>query len=371
MKINIKNTPERVELIKAMVDPDPSKAMAAREAFAGFIAPVVQQVLNLGGLSPLIYTDWPYNEDDEPEIPLDMFYGVGVDNVTVWQQSMAGGLGSSLVTGLQTLKVSTYNLDSAVSLLVRDVKRSRLPTISLALNRMSQEILAKQERNAFLVVLKALAEATTNGNKHVIASNAANVLAIQDLNALLTRAKRINTAFNNGTPETPFSRGATDAILSPEMMEQIRAFAYQPMNTRAGSITTSGATSIALPDSIREKVFNNAGSPEMYGIMLHEALEFGVSQNYNILFGTVASGQSIPAGGGGTFAAATDELVLCWDATREVSLRPVQTFSDSGATVSVQVDDQFTKRSGKIGWFADLVEGRIQVDARQLTGIAV
>ena len=370
MRINIKNTPERLELVKAMVDSDPIKSMQAKVALADFIAPVVQQVLNLASLAPMLYTDLQFNEDDNPEIPLDMFYGTNVDQVTVWQQSMAGGTGSSLVTGLQTLKLHTYELDSAVSLTERNIRRGRLPVISLALNRMAQELLAKQERNAFYVVLRALGEASTNGNKHCVGSTTANVLQLDDFNRLITRSKRINVAFNTGTPDKMYSNGATDLIMSPEMTEQIRGFAYQPMNTRAGSLTTSGATSVPLPDNVREGIYKAGGESEIYGITLHEALEFGVSAAYNNLFGAYQVGQ-VAGGNSGNFATGTDEVILGWDATRGAIIRPVQTFDDNGGTVKVEVDDSWTKRSGKVGWWSQLIEGRVVIDSRALTGLIV
>lgn len=365
-KIKLKYTPKQVELIQAMVDKNPEVAMKARHAFAAFVGPIIQQVLDLAPLSPMLYTDLPYNEDDQPSFPLDMFYGTAVDNVTVWYQSMAGGLGSSLVTGMQELKFTTYPIDSAVHLLERNIKRGRLPVVSMALNRMAQEAMAKQERNAMLVALRALAEASTGGSLHVITAATASVLQLDDFNNLITRSKRINTAFNGGTPVMPYSRGATDLILSPEGMEEIRGWAYQPMNTRAVPDTTE-STAVPLPDSIRERVFNNAGAPEIYGIRLHEALEFGISQTYNTLFDQFDSGLNGPGGGG--FATGTDELVLGFDATREALVRPVAINSETGGSVVVRVDDQWSTRSKKVGWFLELEEGRACVDSRALTGI--
>lgn len=369
MKIELKNSQDTLALVKAMASSDGSVAFKARETFAAKMGPVIQQVLNLLGTSPLIYKDWEYNEDDDASFPLDMFYGTSVDNVTVWQQTIAGGLGSSLVTGLQELKFQTYPLDSAVSLWEKAVRRGRLPYVSLAMNRLAQEILAKQERNAWIIVLKALGEASTNGNRHVIGSNTANVLGLDDFNRLLTRGKRINVAFNGGTPEAAYSQGPSDIFFSPEMMEQVRGFAYQPMNTRNGATTTSGATSLAAPDSLREEIFRNAGAAEIYGTSLHSMNEFGVSSAYNVLFGSVLTG-TIPAGGGGTFAVGTDEICVAVDTTREAIVRPVAV-NEGGGQLTVQVDDQFTKRSGKIGWFAKLEEGRVVLDSRVLTGIAV
>ena len=43
MKMKLKNTPEQVELIKAMGSKSPEISRPATEAFAAFIGPVVQQ----------------------------------------------------------------------------------------------------------------------------------------------------------------------------------------------------------------------------------------------------------------------------------------------------------------------------------------
>ena len=44
MKLKLKETPEQVELIKALGSKNPTEAAQAAEAFAAFIAPVAQKV---------------------------------------------------------------------------------------------------------------------------------------------------------------------------------------------------------------------------------------------------------------------------------------------------------------------------------------
>ena len=74
MKMKLKNTPEQVELIKAMGSKNPEISRPATEAFAAFIGPVVQQVLNQANTASYIYTDVEYDEDDNHSYPLDLFY---------------------------------------------------------------------------------------------------------------------------------------------------------------------------------------------------------------------------------------------------------------------------------------------------------
>ena len=66
MKLTLKNTPEQIELIKAMGSKNPSTAKEAQEAFAAFLGPVISQVLMTAGTASQIYTDSEFNEDDNP-----------------------------------------------------------------------------------------------------------------------------------------------------------------------------------------------------------------------------------------------------------------------------------------------------------------
>ena len=49
MKLKLKNTPEQVELIKAMGARDAAVANEASQAFAAFVGPVVKEVLMQAG----------------------------------------------------------------------------------------------------------------------------------------------------------------------------------------------------------------------------------------------------------------------------------------------------------------------------------
>ena len=367
MKLKLKNTPEQVELIKAMGSRDAAVANEASQAFAAFVGPVVREVLMQAGSASLIYSDMEYDEDDSPSLPLDLFYDEEQDYVTVWSQSVAGGLPTSEVSGMNELKITTYRLDSAVSYLKRYARRGRLDVVSKALERMSNEVLIKQERNAWAVVLKALAEAGDDTMRHVVGSKTESVLIPHDINTLLTRIKRINTSYNNGTPSGWGGQGVTDLFISPEMMQQVRGFAYNPVNSEGSS------TDIPLTDDIRNNVWNSGGMAEIYGITLHELLELGTSKKYNTLFKAMidAAGSSISGGAGGAFADAADEILVGVDLSRDAFVRPVARQAESGGTFSVLPDDQFVARQEKQGFYGFLEEGRVCVDSRAVVGLAV
>src|SRR3990167_667833 len=94
------------------------------------------------------------------------------------------------------------------------------------------------------------------------------------------------------------------------------------MNTRAVP-NTDESTAVPLPDKVRQQIFESAGTPEIYGVLIHEVLEFGDNRVYNNLFDTYYSGTP-------TFAGATDNLVLGVDKGREGCIKLVAQNADSG-----------------------------------------
>lgn len=357
MKLNLKKTPEQVELIKAIGSKDPSVSRPALEAFAAFIAPVAQKVLSVAGSASMIFKDVEFNEDDPQSIPLDLYFAQNEGAITVWTQSVAGGIPTSQVNGLQELKFSTYNLTSAVSWLKKYARKARLDVINAATKRMIEEILVKQERNAWAVLLKALAEANTNSLAHVIESTTDDVFQVDDLNRLMTRMDRLNTAWSGYTTNESF--GVTDLFISPEIMEQVRSFAYQPMNTRSVP-NTDEATAVPLPDAVRQEIYRNPNVASIYEVTLHKLLELGDGKKYNTLFDNFYSS---------TFTGASDQIVIGVDNTTDAFLRPVEMSENS--QVSVLPDDQFVTRADKTGLYAYLNEGRLVTRAQSLCGVIV
>lgn len=359
MRIEFKRANDTVELVRAMGSKDKTVAREAMQAFAAFVTPVVQQVLNQAGSANLIYTNVPYDEDDAPSFPLDLYFGTSTNHVQVWSQTLAGGMPSSQVTGLEELKFQTYTLNSAVHWLDKYARKSRLDVIAMATNRLAQEILVKQERNKWAVILKAVAEASTGGTSHVINSDTADIFSINDLNRMMTRLRRLNESFDNGTPVE--SIGLTDLFVSPEIKEQVRGFAYQPMNTR-GIPNSDESTALGLPDAVREEIFRAAGASEIFGVAITELLELGDAEKYNALFDNFYTG---------TFTNASDTVIIGYAAGRNALLRPVATDSETGGEVVIQPDDQWVSRVEKSGIYAKTEESAVCVDPRVLVALRV
>jgi hypothetical protein len=376
MKITLKRTPEQIELIKAMASRNRTVAYDAQVALAEFIGPVLAEVINNAPTLSNLFTSLSYNADDNPSIPLDLYYDVtDEDYITVYSQSVAGGLPTNQVLPtVSEMKLTTYTLDSALSFDRRYAAKHRMDVVAKTFTRMAQEILLKQERTSATLAMTALANASTNGKKHVQTSNQAGRFLLADLNELLTLAKRINTSWAKGTPATGSRTGITDLLVSPEIVEQIRAMAYNPINTVAGVTAGSGTgttVGITATDEMRSAIYSAAGIPSFYGVSILEFSELGKGQKFNKIFDAAAASTEYPKADGtgtNTFDEATEEILVGIDRTRDSLLRVVATDPDSNSEFSLTADDQYSIRQNKIGYFGSLEEGRVVLDVRALVG---
>jgi len=382
MKITLKPTSEQVELVKAMASKNREVAYEAQTALAEFIGPVLAEVVNTAPTVSNMFTSLQFNADESPSIPLDLYHDItDEDYIQVWSQSVPGGLPTNQVAPSQSeLKFTTYTLDSALSFDKRYASRSRLDVVSKTFTRMAQEILLKQEKTSATMVMTALANASTNSEQHVIRSAQAGRFLLSDLNKLFTKSKRINSAWNGGTPAERRGRGITDLLVSPEIVEEIRGLAYNPINTKGadGSAPSGNTNGLAASDSVRDAVFNSAGIPEFYGVSIQEYNEMGDGQAWNTVFSaaagstTYADNYSVAQNGGAAQAIqAGEEILVGVDLSRESMIRAVATDSENGAEFNLVADDQFATRQSKIGYYGSLEEGRMIIDDRVLLGLLV
>ena len=220
--------------------------------------------------------------------------------------------------------------------------------------------------------MTAVAGATTNSKPHVQTNRVAGKFTLADMNDLLTLAKRINTSFIGGTP-TSRTKGLTDLICSPEIVQDIRSIAYNPINSANANDSAPGATDgLAAPDELRMDIFRNAGTPEFYGLGIMEINELGTNQKFNTLFDAAAGSTTYYNPDGSSvsmqFDTADDDFVLGVDRSRDALIRAVAVDDDSGAEFNLIADDQYSIRQNKIGYFGSMEEGRVVLDNRVLVG---
>ena len=373
MKITLKRTPEQVELVKAMASRNKAVAYEAQVALAEFIGPVLAEVLNQAPTVSNLFQSLQFDADDNPSIPLDLYYNISdTDYVNVWSQSHAGGLPTNQVLPTASeLKLATYSLDSAVSFDRRYAAKSRMDVISKTFTRVAQEILIKQETTSATLLMTSVANATTNSKAHVQTNRVEGKFTLADMNDLLTLAKRINTSWIGGTPTTR-TKGLTDLICSPEVVQDIRSMAYNAINSADADNTAPTTEGLAAPDELRMDIFRNAGLPQFYGLSIMEINELGKSQKFNDLFDTAAGSTTYYNPDGSsvaiTFNTATDDFILGVDRTKDSLIRAVAVDAESGSEFNLIADDQYSIRQNKIGYFGSIDEGRVVLDNRVLVG---
>lgn len=348
MNITLKRTDEQIELVKAMASKDRTVAYEAQQALAAFIGPVLAEVIDNAPTLSNLFTAFQFAADDNPSIPLDLYHDVTDDEyIKVYTSNTAGGLPSSHVTPTHSeLKLSTYRLESAIDFDKRYASRSRLDVVSKSMSRLAQEIMLQQEAASAALIMGTIAD---NEAKCYTKAVAQNVLDMDDFNALLTKAKRNNPAWNAGTPER--SRGITDLIVSPEIVQQLRALAYNP-------ISTSG-TNIAAPDSMRNTLFSQAGMTEFFGISIMEIYELGPNAKYQNVANKLITGHD------------RADFALALDRSRESMLRAVAIDAESGTSLTTSADDQYVTRSKKIGYYCELEEGRTIINDSAIIGLGI
>jgi hypothetical protein len=384
MKITIKRTEDQLALVRAMASNNREEAYEAQAAVATLLGPVVNEVIDNAVTVGNLFSTLTYEWDDNPSLPLDLFHDISdEDYIQVYSQHVAGGLPYNQVFPAHNeLKFNTYTLDSAQAFDRKYARKARLDVVSKSFTKMAQEVMLKQERTAFNVLASALIKGNGTTNKRIISSFNQDRLILDDLNRLITKSKRINSSWVGGTPVGGSRVGVTDLLVSPEMIEKLRAMSYNPINTEGGVRTVGGTdssteTGVNAPESLRETLYNSAGLPSFYGINIIEVLEMGVGQRFNKIALAIDADEAatVTSGGQGTSPdtgfSATDELLIGIDRSKESLIRPVVLDEGASDSFSIQVDDQFSVRQEKMGWYGKLEEGRICIDDRALTGIVV
>ncbi len=354
------------EIFQAIASPDRDKSWEAETALAAFVGPIVDQVLEQAATSSSIFQTIRYDlSKGAPSIPIDTYFGNQEGEMLVWSQNIPGSLASNLVSGADEYRFTTSTIYSAVSMLKKYAAEARLDVVGKSIERLAQEVLLKQEWMLWSVLLGALGAARkADGTPHLLSATTAGTFQLDDLNRLWTMIKRLRTSWSGGTPVGVPGRGLTDLFVSPEVMEDIRAMAYNPMNTR-GVPDSVESTALGLPDAMRQEAWKSGGSAGFLGVKIHELLEFGVGQPYNYLFDLSYSGSSP------TFAWNTQEIVLGADLSIDSAIKVEGTDRDSDSVFKVKVDDQFVSRSEKLGWWGKAEFGAAVADTKAFVALIV
>ena len=367
--IQLQRDDAKIKLLQAMGSRDKEVSFQAQEIFAAFVAQLIPQVLDQMATHKLIYGEpIVYDPDNgDPMIPLEYYHDIQEGLFTIWSQGSAGSIPTNEVAGpVDEFRLRTYQHQTAVSMKKCYARQSRLDVVGLALQRVLQEYLVKTEYQAWTPVLKALAESTVSGDKQIISATTAGKLQFDDFNRLWTKVARFRQSWAGGTPSSTPCRGLTDLFVSPELLEDIRSFAYNPANSTAIP-NTDESTAMPLPDSMREEIFRNSGMASIFGVNIISLLEFGVGQQWNVLFDSFYN----PSGGDPTFTQASQELALGVDLSCNAFVSCLgQNPCEPSPSVFLP-DDQWSAREEKLGFFSSVRAGYAVVDSKNLVGLFI
>lgn len=372
LKIQFDKSKEQAELIKNLG----LKGEAGREALAAFVTlmgPTLNQVLLQADTTGNFFRTLTFAEGENPFLALEPYADVNTSEFAVWSAPMPGGLPTNFIyRPIDIIPFLMRRMDTAVSYLkALLLKGGAVDYVAAGMQRMMQELMLKDQNDAWFTILAALGQAGQNVGNLRTTLDASN-FTLDDWNKTLTDFRRINKSWVGGTPIGGTAR-PTDAYLSPGMMEKVRSFAYQPINTKAPNNITATAASgaVTLQDAERAKLFTSAGIPSFFDVDLHELLELEGSYN-TILSGLIASPttiHSLTKDDGTTntvdFSTGILNTILFVDANRDFAFKAVQTNSN-GEGFNLLEDDQFPVRSDKVGVYGYSETGRIITDIRPL-----
>lgn len=350
---------------------DSVASMEAREEIASIYSASLSRVVEPLSLANGIFTEVEvYSGNNVPEIPLGLFFGAGEGTLRITANGYPGGLEYNEISGFDTFRYRTYNMNAAWAYAKAYAEDARLNIQNLAMTRIMDEILIKSQGNAFTVLAEALGKAVTNDRSHVIQSYAKSTGAghkfqIEDVNALKVLMDRLNDSFAFGTARNNASE-LTDLYMSPELIGDVRRMSYNPMNTY-GVPDSAESTALGLPDSVRSNIFASGGLQSIWDIRIHKMSELGVGGPYTQLFRQWYTGVGA---GAPTWNPATDEIVIGINANMGAFARVVQADGD-GNVFQVEVDDQFRKRQEKIGYYGQMREGWVIGNDNAIVGLIV
>jgi len=383
LHVDIKLTPEQQSIVRELASNNRTESLAAQEAIAAAVNRPLLQIIEQAPVFANWFQLYSVGPNEAPKLPLSLFFDIKQrDYLHVFTQSMAGGMATNFVQGISDMYVSTYPYQGGASLDKSFIRSSNLQAVAQTLERLAQEVLILQNRNATNIIMASLAAARIDGNSsntavsnlEVIRARTAGVFGLQEFNDMKTKYRRVVASWVGGTP-LGIKASLTDLAVSPEIMGQIRAISFQPQNTRAGSIgaNETSNTSIGAPESVREEIWKGGGLTSFFDTDLHEYNELGVGQSYNTVFDTYAAATSyadVTGAGSAVFNGATEEILVGANQSM-FDLVKVRQMPDEGSEWTVAADDSYTTKSGKVGWYGKEQAGYTSLDGRAKLGLVV
>lgn len=319
--VEVKLNPDVMRQVRASAETEEGATLFARA-----IAQVVQGAWKAGVLEPDllgdIFSRVPLAPGSTAHFPLDIYAPGFEDRFRAFVMPKEGHIPDRVVDS-DELYVPTYKLHSAISWGLDYVRDARWDVVARAIEIYANSFVRKLNDDGWHVILQAAAQNTVVNDT----AASAGVFTKKLLLDMMVNIKRLTSGRNSRL---------TDLYCSPEVIADIRNFD----NTVLDDVTLR-----ELISSSEDRI------PTLYGVRLHEMLEFGASQEYQTyLTGTL--GASL-AGGGDL------EFVVGWDGSnRDSFVMPVR-------EEMKMFDDPALHRKAKAGVYGWMEVGFAALDTRR------
>ncbi len=344
--------------------------IAAEEMLAASVARISAKLLNEYSFFSQFFRTETFVDGEIPTDKFDLWEDNTEGVIEVWSPFKQGGLASNLLWGSEEYRVFTQRFESAVHLERAWVRASKYGRVEDAIDKMVIEIANKKDFMLAATMVSVLAQVRdANGDTHLTEVVTPGTIGFRDFSKMKTRTARTKKSFYNALVRT----GATKFLVSPEIMEQIRSFAFEPANTR-GIPNSDESTALGLPDAMRMALFAAGDVIEMGGMTFIQTNALGIGTAINNIFDAAY----VPSGDDPTFDGSTQELIIALDPTMNSFVQYIGDYeyggdSNSRGNIMVEVDDQWhlNRTDDKFGWYAWTQVGALCHDARAIYGIIV
>lgn len=339
------------ELLRATASSDPKKAqeamanfaLAYQEEYREALADIAdckagKAVAQFNEQTPLrravfredlignIYTRLVLADGASARFPLDFVAEGEQDDFTAFTMPKQGYIPERHVEG-DELWVPTFRVANAIDWDIRYARDARWDVVEGAMDVFRSGFIKRNNDDGWHTILSA---AAGTGEMITDAAATSGFFTKELINKMKTRQRRRTL---NGM--------LTDLYVSPEAMEDIRAWADTELDDITRHEIYSGEALNGLEPTIR-----------IFGVQVHDMRELGVGQEYQLFF---TSDLSTSLGGGGD-----EELVIGLDLSKEDSfLMPVRNELE-------MFDDPNLHRQGRAGVYGWMEHGFAVLDDRRV-----
>jgi hypothetical protein len=306
---------EILDLIRMSGDPDLAKQAMAQMLLAKALQGPLREGVLVGDVVTGIFTSTPMEPGASMEWPLDLLAPGEEDQFVAYTNPGNGRIPEAQVEG-DYVMITTFGIASAIDWLLKYAREARWDIVGRAMEVLAASFTKKINDSGWQVLLTAAAD------RNILVFDA-DASAGQFTKRLLSLAKVVMTRNGGGNTGSIRRSRLTDVYNSPETIEGIRNWNIDQVD-----------------DQTRRELYVSADGSisRVFGVNLHEMVEFGEGQEYQTYFTSTL---------GAALASSDVELMIGIDMTKkDTFVMPVK------QNIQIFADPMLHRqqRQGYYGW---------------------